>query len=96
MLLQGDHQTHWIQRQGKLLHIIHKYGIINIIFLSRRRDCLEDSDNNGCSLNLFPEENSWHYLTVTPTRSDRMVSFAINVKITGEVKHNYVEIKEKT
>ncbi len=51
---------------------------------TRRRDCLADSDGaGGCSLNLFPEEDSWHYITVTPTRTERRVEFAINVKITG-------------
>ncbi len=50
---------------------------------TRRRDCLVDSDSSGCALNLFPEEDSWHYITVTPTRTERRVEFAINVKITG-------------
>ena len=50
----------------------------------RRRDCLKDSDSSGCSLNLFAEENSWHYITVTPTRSDKTIEFAINVIITGK------------
>ena len=51
----------------------------------RHRDCLEDSDEatGTCSLKLFPEENSWHYITVTPTRPDRKIEFAINVVITG-------------
>ncbi len=56
------------------------------LFTKRRRDCLVDSDSSGCSLNLFPEEDSWHYITVTPTRTERRVEFAINVKITGEAK----------
>lgn len=41
-----------------------------------------DSDSSGCSLSLFPEEDSWHYVTVTPTRTDRRVEFAVNVKVT--------------
>ena len=51
----------------------------------RHRDCLEDPDEatGTCSLKLFPEENSWHYITVTPTRPDRKIEFAINVVITG-------------
>ena len=51
----------------------------------RHRDCLEDPDESTgtCSLKLFPEENSWHYITVTPTRPDRKIEFAINVVITG-------------
>ncbi len=56
------------------------------LLTKRRRDCLVDSDSSGCSLNLFPEEDSWHYITVTPTRTERRVEFAINVKITGEAK----------
>ena len=45
---------------------------------------MKDSDSSGCSLNLFAEENSWHYITVTPTRSDKTIEFAINVIITGK------------
>ena len=49
---------------------------------------MEDSDEatGTCSLKLFPEENSWHYITVTPTRPDRKIEFAINVIITGMKK----------
>ena len=52
---------------------------------TRKRDCLKDSDSSsGCSLKLFPEENAWHFVTLTPTRADRRVEFAINVIITGK------------
>ena len=56
-----------------------------MFLLNRHRDCLEDPDEatGSCSLKLFPEENSWHYITVTPTRPDRKIEFAINVVITG-------------
>jgi hypothetical protein len=32
---------------------------------------------------LYPEEESWHYITITPTRSDRIIEFAIGIIITG-------------
>ena len=37
----------------------------------------------ACSLDLYPEENSWHFITVTPTIGDRVIAFAISVAITG-------------
>ena len=61
------------------------YFLIDDQSFCRHRDCLEDPDESTgtCSLKLFPEENSWHYITVTPTRPDRKIEFAINVVITG-------------
>ena len=38
----------------------------------------------ACSLSLYPEENSWHFITVTPTVADRVIAFAISVSITGK------------
>lgn len=62
-----------------------RFFLCIFVFLRRRRDCLEDSDKDGCSLKLFPEEMEWHYITITPTRSDRRIEFAINVVITGKL-----------
>lgn len=51
---------------------------------TRKRDCLKDSEAGMCSLKLFPEEDAWHFITISPTRTDRRVEFAINVVITGK------------
>ena len=32
---------------------------------------------------LYPEEESWHYITITPTKVDRIIEFAIGIVITG-------------
>ena len=42
----------------------------------------------ACSLDLYPEENSWHFITVTPTIGDRVIAFAISVAITGMYVHS--------
>ena len=34
-------------------------------------------------MELYPEENSWHFITVTPTVENRVIAFAISVSITG-------------
>ena len=36
-----------------------------------------------CSLDLYPEENAWHYITVQPTVSNKIIEFSISVVITG-------------
>ena len=63
----------------------------NIFFLIsvhchfRKRDCNQDGTSSAaCSLDLFPEENSWHFITVTPTVADRVIAFAISVSINGK------------
>ena len=37
-----------------------------------------------CSLDLYPEENTWHYITAIPTLSDKIISFGISVVINGK------------
>jgi hypothetical protein len=50
---------------------------------TRKRECNEDDASSvACSLDLYPEENSWHYITVTPTRAERVIAFAISVALT--------------
>ena len=36
-----------------------------------------------CSLDLYPEENAWHYITVQPTVINKIIEFSISVAITG-------------
>jgi hypothetical protein len=33
---------------------------------------------------LYPEEESWHYITISPTKMDRIIEFAIGIIITGQ------------
>ena len=40
--------------------------------------------NQRCSLELYPEENAWHYITVQPTVSNKIIEFSISVVITGK------------
>ena len=49
-----------------------KTRICNALFYSR------------CSLDLYPEENTWHYITAIPTLSDKIITFGISVVINGE------------
>ena len=42
--------------------------------------------NQRCSLELYPEENAWHYITVQPTVSNKIIEFSISVVITGNIK----------
>ena len=58
----------------------------------RHHECNKEEDDGGqrgqqgsdsCSMVLYPEEESWHYVTITPTRSDRIIEFAIGIIITG-------------
>ena len=58
-----------------------------IIF--RHHECNKDDDSehrsqsDSCSMLLYPEEESWHYITITPTKVDRIIEFAIGIVITG-------------
>ena len=63
----------------------HAKMCVNTIVLSlRKRDCNQDGTSTAaCSLDLYPEENSWHFITVTPTVPDRVIAFAISVSILG-------------
>ncbi|CAB4064028.1 unnamed protein product [Lepeophtheirus salmonis] len=46
---------------------------------TRSMNCLEQGDI--CSLKLYPQENSWHYLTLTPTKLNKQIEFAISVTL---------------
>lgn len=53
---------------------------------TRRQSCLENNYSylpDRCSLELYPEENTWHYITVIPTLADKIIEFAISVVISG-------------
>ena len=54
----------------------------------RRHNCMQDEFsyllNQRCSLELYPEENAWHYITVQPTVSNKIIEFSISVVITGK------------
>ena len=39
--------------------------------------------NQRCSLELYPEENAWHYVSVQPTVINKIIEFSISVVITG-------------
>ena len=61
-----------------------KRPYLKMMFLFRKRDCNQDGTSTAaCSLDLYPEENSWHFITVTPKVSDRVIAFAISISITG-------------
>ena len=83
----GGRRTPWTQRPGKQWCRAETICTCDHLcpHVNRKRDCLKDSVGSGCDLKLFPEENSWHYITITPTRTDRRIEFAINVKITGRL-----------
>ena len=57
-------------------------------FNFRRHNCMQDEFsyllNQRCSLELYPEENAWHYITVQPTVSNKIIEFSISVVITGK------------
>ena len=48
--------------------------------------------NQKCSLELYPEENAWHYITVQPTVSNKIIEFSISVVITGMAKSYLINI----
>ena len=45
-----------------------------------------------CSLDLYPEENTWHYITAIPTLSDKIITFGISVVINGEFVVYYIRL----
>ena len=68
---------------------------------TRKINCLVNNYNylpDRCSLDLYPEENTWHYITAIPTLSDKIIAFAISVVITDcphpRVKANHLLINK--